>query len=201
MAGLSRAELFKLLDRRIADPTIADAQDQEIWETCGAERAIFVLDLSGFTRTTRARGILHFLTVYRRATQVIFPTLEENGGRIVKCEADNVLASFKDAISGLKACREIVIRTDVMNQTLPDDSRVHPCIALGFGRVVELSDDFFGDEVNVTFKLGEDVAKRREILLTESCHARLGAGGVELEVERRHIDLGGVAVSYYCLRS
>jgi class 3 adenylate cyclase len=198
MAGLSRAELFKLLDRRIADPTISEAQDKEIWERCGAERAVFVMDLSGFTRTTRARGILHFLTIYRRATQVIFPTLEENGGRVVKCEADNVLASFKDPALGLKACREVIVRTDAMNVKLPEDSRVHPCIALGFGQVVELDDDFFGDEVNVTFKLGEDIATRREILLTESCYARVGAG---LDVDKRHIDLGGVDVTYYCLKS
>ena len=74
-------------------------------------------------------------------------------------------------------------------------------LSMGFARILELADDFFGDEVNVTFKLGEDVAKRREILLTESCYAALKARGAELEVEVREEDLGGVLEKHYCLKS
>lgn len=200
MASLSREELFQLLERRIEDPSSTAAVEAEVWSRCGAERAIFVSDLSGFTRLTRKRGILHFLTVYRRATRIGMPLLENRGGRCVKREADNLIYSFHRVSDAVAAAREMVAATSALDATLPEDERVYPCIGIGFGRVIELTDDVFGDEVNVAFKLGEDVANKREILLSEGALAQLREEGGNIEFDERSDDLGGVPVKYYVLR-
>ncbi len=194
--ALSREALFHRLDQRLADTTIADAQDRAIWEECGAVRAVLVIDLAGFTRITRARGILHFLTVYRRATALAVPCFEAHGGRCVKREADNLIASFPDPKRAVDSAREIVSRSFTLDATLAEDERVRPCIGIGFGRILELEDDVFGDEVNVAFKLGEDVACAREILITEAVHDAVG----DLACDERTISLGGLDVRYWVLK-
>ena len=200
MPSRSRDELFELLDRRISDPAAAAAVDEEVWRTCGVERAIFVSDLSGFTRLTRKHGILHFLAVFRRSTRLAMPLLESRGGRCVKGEADNLIYAFHRVSDAIAAARDVVRESALLDPKLSADDRVYPCIGIGFGRVIELTDDVFGDEVNVAFKLGEDVAKKREILVSESAWQRLEQEETKVEGELCTEDLGGVPVRYYLLR-
>jgi adenylate cyclase len=200
MASLSREELFQALEARIADPSRAEAIDREIWARCGVDRAIFVSDLSGFTRLTRQRGILHFLAVFRRATALSTPILERHGGRRVKFEADNHIYTFARATSAVAAAREIVAATSALDASLGEDERVYPCVGIGFGHVLELRDDVFGDEVNVAFKLGEDVATPREILLSEGALAQLEREGAALDADPREGELGHVRVRYHAVR-
>lgn len=195
---LSRDELFDLLDRRVGDPSLAESQDREIWERCGASRAILVVDLSGFTRLTKKRGILHFLTVYRRAVRLAEPVLAR--GRSIKREADNLIYTFESASDALHAANELVVQSAALDGKLHEDEHVLPCIGLGFGKILELEDDIFGDEVNLAFKLGEDVAAAREVLFTEGFAERLAREGTSVDGSARSIELGGVAVRYFALR-
>ena len=197
MSKISREELFRLLDARLADPSVAAAQDVELWKRCAVDRAILVLDLSGFTRLTRERGILHFLSVYRRALKLACPLIEAHQGRCVKLDADNVIGAFARASDALAAACAIRAETGVVNGPLPRDERVHVCQGIGFGEILELADDVYGDEVNIAFKLGEDVARAEEILVSEAAADRLAAEG-EKKLERTHtVTLGGVSVRYF----
>ncbi|HQP39678.1 MAG TPA: adenylate/guanylate cyclase domain-containing protein [Polyangiaceae bacterium] len=196
MDKLTLAELGAVLDGRNTHPETAEELDREVWERCGAERGILVMDLSGFTRLTRARGILHFLAVFRRAWRASCPVVSTHGGRVVKCEADNVIASFPSASAALDAAVGMLHAVRELNVTLDDDSRMRLCIAVGWGRILELEDDFFGDEVNVTFKLGEDVARSGEVLVTESAVARLETEGRTIDGEELSLEVGSVRVRY-----
>jgi adenylate cyclase len=200
MPSLSREELFQILEGRIADPSKQVEIDGALWQRCGADRAIFVSDLSGFTRLTRKHGILHFLAVFRRANMVLVPILERHRGRCVKREADNHIYAFERVTDAVAAAREIVAATRALDDALAEDERVYPCIGIGFGRVLELSDDVFGDEVNLAFKLGEDVAQRREILLSDAALAQAAREGGRLETEPREEEIGHVHVRYHALR-
>ena len=158
-----------------------------------------VVDLSGFSRLTRRHGILHFLTIYRRACTVAAPLVAANGGRIVKCAADNVIAGFPHPRAAIAAARALVAETTALDASLPEDERVVVCVGIGYGRFLELADDIYGDEVNLAFKLGEDVARGREILLTEGAHAKLLADGDAVDAEESTIELGGVHARYFRL--
>lgn len=198
-----REELYRKLDLRLADPSIGELQDAEIWAELGVERALLVMDLSGFTRITRSRGILHFLAVYRRAMRVVAPAIAQAHGRIVKREADNVIATFGEVGAAVDAAVRIVAASAALDGELGEDDRVYPCFGIGFGKILELTDDVFGDEVNLAFKLGEDVAERREILITEAAMRALRARpGHEraLDADAARIVLGAVDVPYFKLR-
>jgi class 3 adenylate cyclase len=195
-----RAELYRKLDLRLADPSLAERQDGEIWGEVGVERALLVMDLSGFTRLTRSRGILHFLTVYRRAIRIVEPAIANARGRIVKREADNVIATFGDVGDAVDAALAIVAESAAIDAHLAEDERVYPCLGIGFGRILELTDDVFGDEVNLAFKLGEDIAKRNEILLTDAAMRGLRALGRAPDAEALDVVVGGVDVPYFRLR-
>lgn len=194
-----REELYRKLDLRLDDPSIGERQDAEIWRELGVDRALLVLDLSGFTRITQRRGILHFLAVYRRAMRLVLPAIDRAGGRVVKREADNVIASFDAVAAAVRAAREIVDESALLDATLGEDDRVYPCLGVGFGRILELSDDVFGDQVNLAFKLGEDVAGRREILLTDAAMRALREAGAPPAAEPASIALGGIDVPYFRL--
>src|SRR5260370_7318546 len=44
------------------DPGIRAKIEKTLWETFGEEQAVFVLDMSGFSRLTRKLGIIHYLS-------------------------------------------------------------------------------------------------------------------------------------------
>ena len=196
---LSREELFALLEQRIQDPSCARAQDAEVWKTSGVEAAVMVVDLSGFSRLTRRHGILHFLTIYRRACTIATPLIAAYGGRVVKCMADNVIATFPHPRAAIEAARALVAETAALDAVLPADDRVVVCVGIGYGRFLALADDIYGDEVNLAFKLGEDIARGREILLTEDAHAKLVADGDAVAADDSTIELGGVRLRYFRL--
>lgn len=194
--AITLSQLGGLLDERNAHPGQESELDKSVWQRCGADRGILVLDLSGFTRLTRSHGILHFLAVFRRAWHLACPVVRAHCGRIVKCEADNVIGSFDSASDALAAAIAMMEAAQQLNRSLDEDSRVRMCIAVGWGHILELQDDFFGDEVNITFKLGEDVARPGEVLVTESAMARLAIEGTAVGGDDVTTEVGRVQVSY-----
>ena len=57
----------------------------------------------------------------------------------------------------------------------------------------------YGDEVNLAFKLGEDVARGREVLLTEDAYGKLTADGEAIDATACSVEIGGVPLRYYRL--
>ena len=58
--------------------------------------------------------------------------------------------------------------------------------------------DFYGSELNLAAKLGEDLAGPGEILLTEAARAR--AGRARAPVQRRPVRTGGLRLACYAAR-
>ena len=100
-------------------------------------------------------------------------------------EADNLFAVFDDAPAALRAA---IAMQRVCTEAAPrhaEHDRVAVAIGVGFGRILDIDGhDFFGHEVNLASKLGEDTASGGEILLTEAAHGRV-AGELEHEAEPR----------------
>jgi adenylate cyclase len=135
---------------------------------------IMVIDSSGFTRIVHETGIIPFLANLERIARLIIPCIQRHGGRLLKREADNLFAVFPNATSALAAAIEACTHVEIANEPLPASSEMHVSIGLGYGQVLIVGeDDLFGDEMNLTCKLGEDLAKRNEILLTTAAHANL----------------------------
>jgi class 3 adenylate cyclase len=102
------------------------------------------------------------------------PVIESHGGEIIKYEADNVFAVFPDVEQAVDAAVELDRGLELVDTMLPDECDMHGEFGIGYGEVLVVeNEDLYGSEVNLASKLGEDLAERGEILLTESAYARV----------------------------
>ncbi|HEX7999341.1 MAG TPA: adenylate/guanylate cyclase domain-containing protein [Pyrinomonadaceae bacterium] len=176
MAERTRAALAELLQERNEYPERAAQIDARIRETFSETHAIMVMDMSGFSRLTVAYGIIHFMAMIHRMQQVVAPTVEEHGGEIIKWEADNVFAVFAEVERAIEAAVDIMKRFSAANTMLPDEMDLYAKFGIGYGETLIIErQDLYGGEVNLASKLGEDLARRDEILLTESAFGRVDA--------------------------
>ena len=162
---MTKDELFRRLLARTRDN--ASQIDQEIIAALETTGAVLVCDSSGFTSTTRHRGILHFLSLLIQSYELSIPLVATHRGTLIKNEADNLIAIFErpeDAIRCAIAMQDAHRRR---NAAVEEDERFHVCMGIDYGRYLRLVDDVFGDTVNLAYKLGEDLAGRGEILVTE----------------------------------
>jgi len=197
-----RAALEQLLARRNEHPERLLEIDREIWDTFGETHALWVLDMCGFSRLTVRYGITHFLAMIHRLHNIVQPIVRGHGGRVVKTEADNVFATFPNVGAGVAAARDVQAQLATANAFLPADWDLHASIGIGFGEVLMLGNDFYGNELNLASKLGEDVAESGETLLTEAAYEQLAAESgttVALKLERREIAVSKMTIGAYTL--
>jgi len=69
----TRQALEALLARRNEHPEGLSEIDREIWEVFGERHALWVLDMSGFSRLTVRYGITHFLAMIHRLHGIVRP--------------------------------------------------------------------------------------------------------------------------------
>ena len=137
--------------------------------------AVVYTDTDDFTHRTARDGILHFLMCFDRALRHLRPAIARHGGRVVKVEADSLMIAFpepRSACDGVDAMEQVLRR---LNRDRPTNEQLTFSYGIGFGQVLELDDDLFGLEVNLASKLGEDVARPGETLLTPSAAETLPA--------------------------
>ena len=174
----TREKLNRLLQERNEHPERAADVDARIDAMFGDTLAVMVMDMSGFSRQTVRYGINHFLAKIHRLHSIALPVIEQHGGEVIKVEADNVYAVFEDVPPAVAAAAETTVRLEAANSMLPEELDMHAEFGVGYGHVLIVEDDdFYGTEVNLASKLGEDVAHGGEILLTEAACKRLTAAG------------------------
>jgi len=137
------------------------------------KRAIVFTDTADFTIRTARDGILHFLMVFERFMAAAEKVVAKGGGDIVKVEADSLLLRYDDvqsACAGVEALESLLRR---MGRGVPANERLRFSYGIGYGDVLDLDADMFGLEVNLASKIGEDLARPGEVLLTPAAAAAL----------------------------
>ncbi len=192
----SRATLDRLLGDIIDSPDQIAAISAEIQAIFGETRAILILDMSGFTRSTQQRGIIAFLLRIHKMRGICTPAVAEAGGLIIKVEADNLYALFDDAPAALTAARDMLARLDAANSLAAEDAQLYAAIGIGYGSLLNIDDaDVYGDEMNLACKLGEDIAERGQILLTPAARARPGMESAPVREEA--VNISGLTLPYF----
>jgi adenylate cyclase len=170
----TRAELNRLLQIRNEHPERAAEIDDTIRITFSQIHAIFVLDMSGFSRLTVRYGILHFLAMVHRLWVIAQPIIKQHQGKLIKQEADNIFAVFPNVALAVDAAVDLLKTLVAVNTGLPDSLDLFVSIGIGYGEVLMVEDsDLYGNEMNLASKLGEDLARAGEILLTEEAFAQV----------------------------
>ena len=193
----TRERLDELLNEIIEHPERRAELEAQIARDFTARRAVFVLDMSGFSRTTQAHGVVSFLLMIHQMRLLAAPVVEKKGGQLVKAEADNLYCLFETVEAAVAASREIIRRLETVNVLLPANRRLYASIGIGFGDVLAPGEeDLFGDEVNLASKLGEDVAGEGVVLLTEAARAELAA---DVAAREERVSISGLVLRYFQL--
>jgi class 3 adenylate cyclase len=196
MKNSAREELDRLLQERNEHPERAQEIDAKIRETFAETRAIMVLDMSGFSRLTIRYGIIHFLAMIHRMNAIACPVIEEYQGKVVKLDADDVFAVFPDVAMAVDASVDILKRLEAVNTGLPDEMDLYASIGIGYGEVLNMGwQDMFGEQMNLASKLGEDLAQRGEILLTEAAYKQVQSESREFE--EIEMSISGLSLTVY----
>ncbi len=152
----------------------ASAIEDDIWKHFGQELAIVVIDMAGFSSLCLRYGIIHYLALIRELQQEVKFALERHKGRLLKFEADNAFASFElpqDAVSFLLELNAIFRERNAERE---ERYRIFLASGIDYGQVlIPEPGEFFGNTVNRASKLGEDLARAGEILISDEAYAHL----------------------------
>src|SRR5512134_4149824 len=142
--------------------------EETLWKDFGAEYAVFVLDMSGFSLLTRKYGIVHYLSMVRRMQLTTEPIVKAYRGSMIKYEADNCFAVFPDPLAAVNAAIAMQHAFSAENLLTSEDLDIHISCGIDYGKILIVGrEDCFGDPVNRASKMGEDLAAAGEVLVTK----------------------------------
>ena len=150
---------------------------EEFSEKYHWERAILAVDMTGCTATAMRRGELQSFLRIMDAQRVAIPVLQEFGAELVRCFADDIVALFDDVHAAIDAAFETHRRIRIFNESpLATEYPTQCCAGIGYGRVFAIGPNLAqGDEMNRASKLGEDIARSNETLVTERAYTALSS--------------------------
>jgi adenylate cyclase len=167
-------ELASLLTQRRQHGADRTAIDADIYTRFGQVQAVMFTDLVGFSRVVEAFGILHFLQLIQESECLFLPLIQRHGGTCIKHEGDSLLVVFDTPEQALSAAQAMVDATVAANPGRAAEDRIEVCIGLGYGTVLRIDgNEVWGAEVNAASKLGEDLAKGGEVLVTDTFRGAL----------------------------
>lgn len=170
----SEERLEKLIRERLEPGADKDAIDARIWDLFGEEWAVMFTDLSGFSRGVASFGIIHFLQIIQEAQRLLIPSIDEYDGILLKVEGDSFLVIFRRLSKAIDCALAMQQICHDYSETREAAEQIRLCVGVGFGKMLRIGDrDVFGNEVNAAAKLGEDIAKAGEILVTETVAQQL----------------------------
>lgn len=162
-------ELNQLIEKYTNAQTAKDKEEieKEIWVRFGEKTVVLVIDMSGFTKTVKDHGIVHYLSMINEMQKIVRDSVESSSGRIIKFEADNAFVVFKVPKKGLLCSLDLFKKFEYYNLIMDDSKKINIQCGLDYGDCLfPTESDFFGDVVNVASKLGEDLAQKGQILIS-----------------------------------
>lgn len=173
--------------------------EQSLWDEFGAEYAVFVLDMSGFSLLTRKYGIVHYLSMVRRMQMTTEPIVKSYGGFMIKYEADNCFAVFPDPLAAVNAAIAMQHAFRAENLLTSDDLDIHISCGIDYGKILMIGhEDCFGDPVNRASKMGEDLAVAGEILITKEAMQMIPASA-GIKAREMNVSISGITIPAYLI--
>ena len=135
-------------------------------------KAILSLDLTDLTAQAMKKRQINALLRILDAQRVCIPVLQECGATVVRAFADDLVALFDEPGSALDAAFEVHRRLTTFNHSgHACEVPAQACIGIGFGDVYAIGPNLaMGDEMNRSAKLGEDIARGNETLVTANVY-------------------------------
>lgn len=184
---MSLEPIYGDLERYFNNPDARPQILDSLWQDFGRTGAVMVLDMGGFSSTTKERGIVFYLALIARMQKIVEPLFHKHQGKVIKFEADNCFAVFDDVHHAVAAAFAIKDQVQTVNQSTPEEFDLVLKFGIDFGRFLSIHGDFWGDPINCASKLGEDLAMGGEILVSARAIKRLKDSRETPEIEEFNI--------------
>jgi len=154
-------------------------------------KAILTLDLTGFTARSQMRGQAQAFLRILDAQKICVPVFQDHGATLIRAFADDLVALFDRPERALEAAFQVHARVVAFNRSsLAGSDPAECCIGIGYGDVYAIGANLaMGDEMNRAAKLGEDIARGFETLVTGGVHDALRHRADILFEPQRHDDM------------
>jgi adenylate cyclase len=197
------------MDKRFEELLLLYGQENEkakrqkieatLWREFGRVKAVFVMDMAGFSLLSYRHGIVHYLSMVRRMQLTTEPIVEKYRGQVIKFEADNCFAMFDDPLSAVRAAIALNSAFFAMNVLTEDESDIRVSIGIDYGDVLLIGGpDYFGHSVNCASKIGEDIGAPGEILVTATAFRQIPATA-GIQGRKLEIVIAGLPVEVYSI--
>ncbi|MBP20158.1 MAG: hypothetical protein CMQ21_14880 [Gammaproteobacteria bacterium] len=157
-----------------------------------------ILDSSGFSRISEEHGIVHFLTRLVMMRQIVEPILDAYNNIDFKFEADNVYGVFEHPDDAIRVALDAHAAVRENKLMLTESEPFKVCAGIGYGNLLysETMEGYFGEELTLASKLGEDTADGGETLLTTSAYESADRELVK-SFTQASLSISGIEVTYY----
>lgn len=132
--------------------------------------AILFADISGSTALYDKLGNEIALHMVTRTLTILTRVALEHHGKLIKTIGDEVMCSFPDAVSAVKAAR--AMQLEVEHQRPGGDQPIYVRIGLHYGDVLLDRNDAFGDTVNLAARITA-ITRARQILTSQAVISEL----------------------------
>jgi class 3 adenylate cyclase len=124
------------------------AADGQAPEGARSQVTIMFTDIKGSTSYFERKGDHEGMAMINRHNSILFPIIEQCGGRVVKTIGDAIMALFRDPVGSVKAAAEMQRALDEDRKGRREGERIHIRIGIHTGLGLEKDNDVFGDVVN-----------------------------------------------------
>ena len=139
----------------------------KIWRLYGVNKAVLIIDMSGFSHLTERFGSVHYLSMIQQMQLKVAPIISSYQGEVVKFEADNCFATFDSCEDAFQAVLMIHNTFLEHNQALDDTMDIRLSYGIDHGEILQLDHgDLFGGPVIRASKLSEDIGTSETLLIT-----------------------------------
>jgi adenylate cyclase len=150
--------------------------------------AILAADIVGYARLMERDEAGTLARVKALRTELLYPKVDEYGGRIVKTTGDGTLLEFPSAVDAVRHAVDVQGALARRGADEPADRRIALRMGINLGDVIIEGDDIYGDGVNVAARL-EGLAEPGGICVSATVHEH-----VHSKIDLAFDDLGERAV-------
>lgn len=138
---------------------------------------ILLTDIKGFTDKTSRKSRHDIMAMLDKHKELVLPTLEGRGGRLIKTIGDAFLMVFDSPTDAVLAGVAVQEALRAYNADKAEDDRIEVRIAINSGEVSLTENDIFGEPVNITARI-ESVAEAGEVFFTEAVYLAMNKNEV-----------------------
>jgi formylglycine-generating enzyme required for sulfatase activity/class 3 adenylate cyclase len=134
--------------------------------------AIIVGDIASYSRIMQADEEGTHVRVKRIERDIIYPSIAEHHGTLVKTTGDGFIAIFDSPVEAVRC--SIVIQQNLIgrNASLPRHSRLEYRIGVNLGDVIVEPDDVYGDGVNIATRI-EGIAEPGQVYISGAIYEQI----------------------------